>query len=222
MNMSNNGTTVSGAPATLVGQTPTDSGAQWISAGTTANGQPILTQTTAPSSAALQSYILANYNSVSPGQVPSEFTYPSSGTGGSLNVTGPFTNFDQTDLNYVRGTTADAASMISTTAGRFGSTTAAAASIPSSYAPLFDAATFGATVVGMAADGVSQLVQPNVGQYWQSSLTSIVSDRVSSIKPIATPVVNEAANAFNSSGIATSIQNSINSFWSGLVNSGKK
>ncbi|SMG61307.1 hypothetical protein SAMN06265784_12089 [Paraburkholderia susongensis] len=98
MDMSNNGTTVSGAPATLVGQTPTDSGAQWISAGTTANGQSILTQITAPSNAALQSYILANYNSVSPGQVPSEFTYPSSGAGGSINVTGPFTN---DELNYI-------------------------------------------------------------------------------------------------------------------------
>ncbi|MCP3726472.1 hemagglutinin repeat-containing protein [Paraburkholderia sp. CNPSo 3272] len=222
MEMSVNGTTTSGAPATLVGRTPTDSGAKWMSAGTTANGQPVLTQILAPSDPALQSYILANYNSVSPGQVPSQFTYPSSGGGGSINVTGPFTNFDHSDVNYMRSTTADAASMISTTAGRFGSATAAAASIPSPYTPLLDSATFGATVVGMAADGVSQLVQPNVGQYWQSGLTSVVSDRVSAINPIATPVVNEAANAFNASGIATSIQDSINSFWGGLVNSVKK
>jgi filamentous hemagglutinin len=97
-----------------------------------------------------------------------------------------------------------------------------AASIPSPYTPLPDSATFVATVVGMAADGVSQLVQPNVGQYWQSGLTSVVSDRASSINPIATPVVSEAANAFNASDIATSIQNSINSFWGGFVNSVRK
>ena len=124
MDMSSNGTTVSGAPATLVGQMPTDSGAQWMSAGTTANGQPILTQINPQSNPALQSYILANYNSVSPGQVPSEFTYPSSGTGSSINMTGPFTNFDQSDLNYVRNTTANASSMVSNTAGWIGSSAA--------------------------------------------------------------------------------------------------
>jgi filamentous hemagglutinin len=81
MDMSTNGTTVSGAPATLVGQMPTDTGAQWISAGSTANGQTILTQINPQPNPASQSYILANYNNVSPGQVPSQFTYPSSGTG---------------------------------------------------------------------------------------------------------------------------------------------
>ncbi|MGU7776367.1 hypothetical protein ACV229_40235 [Burkholderia sp. MR1-5-21] len=37
----------SGAPDTLVGQAPTDSGAKWIYAGSTADGKPILTQVTA-------------------------------------------------------------------------------------------------------------------------------------------------------------------------------
>ncbi|MGU3777821.1 hypothetical protein [Burkholderia metallica] len=47
MGISVNGVSESGAPATLVGQMPTDSGARWISGGTTADGKSILTQITA-------------------------------------------------------------------------------------------------------------------------------------------------------------------------------
>ncbi|RQH00636.1 hemagglutinin repeat-containing protein, partial [Paraburkholderia dinghuensis] len=211
--------TQSGAAATVYFGAPPQDGTTWIT--DTATGYS--TQVLGAPNAALQKFILANTNgqdvplpqqySASPGVYPS---------GLSFNITGPFTKFDQADLDYVRTTTADVASMISTTAGRFGSVTAAAASLPSPYIPIFDSATYGATVVGITADGVSQLVRPNVGQYWQNGLTSVVSDRVSTINPIATPVVNEAANAFNASGIATSIQNSINSFWGGVVNSVKK
>nr|WP_316252032.1 hemagglutinin repeat-containing protein [Paraburkholderia sp. 31.1] len=222
MDMSVNGTTTSGAPATLVGQTPTDSGPRWMSAGTTANGQPVLTQILAPSDAALQSYILANYNSVSPGQVPSEFTYPSGSTGGSINVTGPFTNFGQSDLDFVRGTTADVATMISTTAGRFGSATAAAASIPSPYTPVFDSATFVATAFGMAADGVSQLVQPNVGQYYENNIAGIAGNAVGGKYPGLAPAVNETVNAINNTSAATAIQNFFNKSWSNFVDGGSK
>ncbi|MBB5457800.1 hypothetical protein [Paraburkholderia sp. Cpub6] len=217
-----NGATASRAPATLVGQTPTDSGARWMSAGTTANGQPVLTQILAPSDAPLQSYILANYNGVSPGQVPSEFTYPSSSTGGSINVTGPFTNFGQSDLDFVRGTTADVATMISTSAGRFGSATAAAASIPSPYAPVFDSATFVATAFGMAADGVSQLVQPNVGQYYENNIAGITGNAVGGKYPGLAPAVNETVNAINNTSAATAIQNFFNKSWSNFVDGGSK
>ncbi|MEX4005621.1 hemolysin, partial [Paraburkholderia sp. EG285A] len=77
------------------------------------------------------SYILANYNSSSPGQVPSQFTYALTGNSGSTNLTGPFTKFDQSDVNFMRNTTADASAMVSTNAGRFSAATAAAAAVPS-------------------------------------------------------------------------------------------
>jgi filamentous hemagglutinin len=63
-------THLSGAPDTLIGEAPTDAGARWIFAGTTADGKPILTQLTVPADPELQSYILANYNSASSNQVP--------------------------------------------------------------------------------------------------------------------------------------------------------
>jgi hypothetical protein len=84
VSVSVNGTNESGAPTTLIGQMPTDAGAQWISAGTTADGKPILTQVMAQADPQLQSYILANYNSTSPGQVPSQFTYALTGTEAAL------------------------------------------------------------------------------------------------------------------------------------------
>ncbi len=223
MDMSNSGTTVSGAPATLVGQTPTDSGAQWISGGTTANGQPILTQITAPSSSALQSYILANYNSVSPGQVPSEFTYPSSGTGGSINVTGPFTNFDQSDLNYVRTTAANASSMVSNTAGWVGSAAATGAATPSPLAPAFGEIAFGATVVGTAADAVTQLAQPNVGQYTYQGAVSLGGLVAGNLNPAGSLVVNGATSVINNVPVATTIQNWITQKSNSIFNpSGEK
>jgi filamentous hemagglutinin len=104
----------SGAPDTLIGQAPTDSGARWILAGTTADGQPILTKITAQPDPALQSYIRANFNSVSSGGVPSEYTYDVPTGGGSSTVTGPFTKFDKGDGDFMRNTTADTAGFAAT------------------------------------------------------------------------------------------------------------
>ncbi|CAB3809551.1 hypothetical protein LMG28614_07064 [Paraburkholderia ultramafica] len=218
MDMSVNGTTTSGASATLVGQAPTDSGARWMSAPATANGQPVLTQILAPSDSALQSYILANYNSVSPGQVPSEFTYPSSSAGSSINVTGPFTSFDQSDLNFMRNTTASASSMISSNAGRFGAATAAAASVPTPYSPALATASYVATVVGFGADAIGQAVKPDVGQYSVSGVTNLISGSLSDRYPGLAPAINETSNAVNGSTAGTNVQNSINNYWNSFVN----
>ncbi|MGU7785350.1 hypothetical protein [Burkholderia sp. PU8-34] len=65
----------SGAPDTLVGQAPIDSGAKWIYAGSTADGKPILTQVAALANPELQQYIIANANTATADQVPSQFTY---------------------------------------------------------------------------------------------------------------------------------------------------
>ncbi|SAL63983.1 filamentous hemagglutinin outer membrane protein [Caballeronia arvi] len=108
----------SGAPATLIGQMPTDSGAQWQYAGKTDDGKPILTQTTAQANADLQSYILANSGSAQ-GGVPN-IVYDQTGKKGfSLDLTGPFTKFDKSDADYMRGTVADVASAVSSNSGNF-------------------------------------------------------------------------------------------------------
>ncbi|WP_196799252.1 hypothetical protein [Burkholderia pseudomultivorans] len=161
MGVSMNGSYESGAPATLVGTTPTDMGAQWVGANPTADGQIVLTQKTVIASPELQSYIAANADSAVPGQVPSQFNYDRSTDGGpGFNLTGPFTKFDQSDANYVKGTTADTASMVSNTAGWISSTAATGAAVPSPFAPAFGTIAYGATVVGIGADAVSQLVSP--------------------------------------------------------------
>ncbi|MFD1560654.1 hypothetical protein ACFSHT_34285 [Paraburkholderia silviterrae] len=212
MGVSNNGTNESGAPTTLIGQTPTDSGAKWISGGTTANGQPILTQVTAQADPQLQSYILANYNGASSGQVPSQFTYALTGHSGSANITGPFTKFDQSDENFMRGTTADVASMVSTNAGRFSAATAAAATVPSPYSAGFSAAAYAATVAGFTADAVAQMVKPDVGQYLTSGGIGIAANAVSEKYPALSPAINESANVLNNGSASQAVQNTFNNY----------
>ncbi|CAN0619884.1 protein of unknown function [Burkholderia multivorans] len=208
MGVTINGVTESGAATTLIGQTPTDMGAQWIGAPSTSDGQTVLTQKLAPADPQLQAYILANYNSASPGQVPSQFTYQQTGSG-SFNVTGPFAKFDQSDINFVRGTAADASSMISTNAGRVSSVAAAGAAVtPCSV--VCDGIAFAGTVVGITADAIGQLAKPDAGQYLFNGFTSIASNYVSAAKPVLAPVVNELTNQVNGSGIATSGQNRLN------------
>lgn len=210
MGVSGNGASESGAPATLVGQMPTDSGARWISGGTTADGKPILTQITARPDPQLQSYILANYNSVSPGQVPSPFTYALPSGGGSTNITGPFTKFDKSDGDFVRQTVADTSGMVSTNAGRIGSAAAAGASLPTPYAPVLDSIAIGSTATGIVADIIQQIAQPNSAQYVFNGFTAIIGNFASSKLPGLTPAINELTNQVNASGTATWVQDRAN------------
>jgi filamentous hemagglutinin len=199
MGVSTHGDHESGAPDTLIGQAPTDSGAQWISAGTTANDKPILTQITAQANPELQAYILAKYNSASPGDVPSQFSYDRPTGTGSWNISGPFTKFDQSDTNFVRNTTADGASMVSTTAGRFSAAAGAAAEIPSPYAPGLAAAAFAATVVGYGASAVEQLVRPNPIGFGVDSTVDLLLYRPMDRYPLWGPAINEAGNSIKNS-----------------------
>ncbi|AMM14131.1 hypothetical protein AX768_08495 [Burkholderia sp. PAMC 28687] len=66
-----NGTVESGAAVTLIGQAPSDASAGWMSAGQTADGKPIRTQTAVAADPQLQAYIVKNYASAAPGAVPS-------------------------------------------------------------------------------------------------------------------------------------------------------
>ncbi|MFM0162341.1 hemagglutinin repeat-containing protein [Paraburkholderia sediminicola] len=210
MGVSVNGANESGTPTTLIGQAPTDSGAQWISGGTAADGKPVLTQITAQADPQLQSYILANYNSTSPGQVPSQLTYARTGNSGSINLTGPFTKFDQSDVNFMRNTTADTASMVSANAGRIGSAAATAAALPTPYTPIYEGIAFGATVTGWAADFAAQMARPNPGAYVAGSVVDLTLGGVANKYPLAgtfftefgawiknTTTFNDASNRFN-------------------------
>ncbi|MEX3977777.1 hemolysin [Paraburkholderia sp. EG287A] len=192
MGVSTDGNHESGAPETLIGQAPSDSGARWISAGTTADGKPILTQVTAQADPELQAYILANYNSTSRGDVPSQFTYDRPTGTGSWNISGPFTKFDQSDTNFVRSTTADGASMISTNAGRISAAAGAAAAVPGVHQPAAASLAAGSGMVGLVADAVAQIIRPDPAAMFKDDIiigvpSSILGDRY----PMLGPVINE-------------------------------
>ncbi|AET91688.1 filamentous hemagglutinin family outer membrane protein [Burkholderia sp. YI23] len=207
----------SGAPATLIGQMPTDSGAKWQYAGTTDDGKPILTQIMPQPNPELQNYILANSGSAQ-GGVPS-IVYDQTGKKGfSVDVTGPFTKFDKSDADYMRGTVSDVSSSVSTNAGRFGAATAALATIPSPYSAGFSAAAYLATVTGFAADAIGQTVKPDVGQYTFSGVTGLIVGNLSDRSPALGPAINETANAFSNSKTGQQVQSSVNQYWTNFVN----
>jgi Hemagglutinin repeat len=195
-----NGEHESGAPVTLIGEAPTDAGAKWISGGVTADGKPILTQVTAQADPELQNFILANNHSASPAQAPSIYTYdrPSNNDWG-FHLTGPFTRFDRSDAEFVRNRTADTASMVSTTSGRFSAIAAAAAEIPSAYSPGFAAAAFAGTVLSYGASAIEQLVRPNPVGFSVDSTVDLLLYRPAEKFPLWGPVINEAGNAIKRS-----------------------
>ncbi|HIC7214039.1 hypothetical protein [Burkholderia stabilis] len=200
MGMSVNGKYESGAPTTLVGEMPTDSGAKWISGGTTADGKPIWTQQSAQANPELQQYIIANANLATNSQVPSQFTYDRPGSNGwGFKATGLFTKFDQADVNYVRNTAADTASMVSMNAGRFSSVTGAAAEVPSPYAPGFASAAFAGTVIGFGAGVVEQLARPNPIGFGVDSTVDLLLYRPSEKFPLLGPMINEIGNEIKKS-----------------------
>ncbi|SAL04218.1 hypothetical protein [Caballeronia ptereochthonis] len=213
----------SGAPATLIGEMPSDSGAKWQYAGTTDDGKPILTQITPQPNPELQSYILANSGSAQSG-VPNIVYDQTAKKGFSVDVTGPFTKLDQSDTDYMRNTVAGAASMASTNMGRFSSATAALATIPSPYSAGFSTAAYAATVAGFADDVIAQTVKPDVGQYAVSGVTGLIAGNLSDRAPGLGPAINETANTFNNSNAGQQAQNALNKYWADFVNywSGKR
>ncbi len=166
-----------GVAEELNGRIPTDPGAQWINTGlTNANGNPLVIQSLPQTNQALQSFIMENYNSASPGAVPSAYTYIPTPVGMD-----------------VRGTVANVAGGVSTAAGRFGAVTAAGAAIPSPYAPALGTAAFAATTTGWVADFVGQLMQPNPGAYVTGGIVDLTLGGVANKYPLAGPVITELA-----------------------------
>ena len=163
---------------------------------------------------------MANYNSVGKDQVPSLFNYDRlSNNDWGFNLTGRFTQFNRSDVEFMRNTTADTASMVSTNAGRFSSATAAASAIPSPYAPGLAAAAYWSTVVGVAADAVTQIMRPDIGQSWVISGAGVVANAATEKYPLFSPAINEATNKLNESDLSKTIQNNINSYWKMVIDS---
>jgi filamentous hemagglutinin len=198
------GSVAPGVAEELNGRTATDPGARWINTGlTNADGNPLIVQSLPAQNQALQAFIMENYNSATPGQVPSPFAYQLTPV--------------PTDI---RGTVADVAGGISTAAGRFSAVTAAAATVPSPYSLGFIGAANIGTIVGYGADGIVQIARPDVGQYYENSVIGIVANALSGRVPALSPAVNETANQFNASSWGTSIQEFINTSWNRFIGPG--
>jgi len=182
MGMCVNGGCVSpGVGEELNGRTPTDPGARWISTGlTNADGNSLVIQALPDANPALQAYIMANYNSATPGQVPSQFTYQPSPT--------------QVDWSAVRNTAADMAGTISTNAGRIGATAGAAVAIPGLHQPGAVTVATGAAVASLTAEAVAQILRPDpIGMFKDNFLIGIPARALSVRFPVLGPIVNEMA-----------------------------
>ncbi|SAL58988.1 cell surface protein [Caballeronia terrestris] len=209
MGVTINGTTESGAPDTLIGKTPTDAGANWQYAGKTADGKPILTQTNAAVDSDLQNYIRNSYASVG-GGVPSIVTgYVPTPTQPKLGQTTATSSTAGTicprgDCGIAvygpsKNQVADAASSISTAAGRTGAAMGAAAQLPTPYAGAFASAAYASTVVGWVAGGVEQLTRPNARPFISGGLVDIGNYFASDRYPMAGPAINEVGEAIKGS-----------------------
>jgi len=212
MGVAVNGEHESGAPATLIGETPTDPGAQWISGGMTSDGKPILTQVTAQADPELQAFISTYAGSASPGQVPTGYRYDAprdDGWGFSVaRPTGPFTRLpNEMEIHDMRNTVAGAAGFVSEQAGRVSAAAGSAAAIPGPHSSAAAALSYGAAVVSFGASGVQQVVNP---QPWAFGLDSFIDVSVfyaTDRYPMLGPVFTGAGEAAKRSTLANEIKN---------------
>ncbi|GAB7536512.1 hypothetical protein [Burkholderia sp. 3C] len=197
----------SGAPATLVGTMPIDLGAQWQYAGTTDDGKPILTQITVRPNSELQSCILTNSASAQ-NDVPDIMYDSNEKKDFGFKVTGPFTKFDQSDTNFMRNTTADAASMVSTNAVRVSAAAGAAAALPGPHSVEAAGLSFSAAVVSLVASSVQQLLNPQPWSFGLDSLVDLVTFYGSDRYPLIGPFFTEMGETAKNSGWAGHLKNS--------------
>ncbi|WP_175893938.1 hypothetical protein [Burkholderia pseudomultivorans] len=157
----------------------------------------------------LQHYILVNSASAQNG-VP-HIVYDQTGKKDfSFEVTGPFTKFDSSDARYVGDTAADTASMVSTNAGRVSAVAGAMASFPTPSQPGAVAVGTTATIIGLVASAIEQILRPNPGQFAVGLATDIAAKPVLDRFPLYSPVINEVLELFKNSGAANQIQDSLN------------
>ncbi len=108
---------------------------------------------------------------------------------------------------------ADGASNTSRQAGVIGAAaTAATAAASPQVKPITGSVAIGATVIGVAADVVEQVMRPDAGQTGVSLLGTTASEAANRVFPIAAPITNEIIENFKGSSKAGQIENSINTF----------
>ncbi|MCG1054766.1 hemagglutinin repeat-containing protein [Mycetohabitans sp. B5] len=208
MSMTEGGQTYAGSPDILIGdQRPTDAQAKWIYGGKTADGKPILTQASVANNAELQRYIM---DTVRSSDVPSTISYTAAPTQPELGprryalkppakpcataecaagLTPAGMLYYPPDLPKEQ--IANTAAVVSTAAGRFGATTGAIAAVPSPYAPAATTLTFGASVIGLSAGMIEQIVRPNPKAYAVDSIVDLTNYFASERYPLYGPVFNE-------------------------------
>jgi filamentous hemagglutinin len=70
----------------------------------------------------------------------------------------------------------------------------------------------GATVIGVGADAVEQLVRPDTGQTTVNLLGTVTGEAVNKVLPIAAPLTNEIVEGLKGSDKADQIKKETNSF----------
>jgi filamentous hemagglutinin len=76
--------------------------------------------------------------------------------------------------------------------------------------PVSGAVAVGATVIGVGADAVEQLVRPDMGQTGVNAAGSAVSEIVNKRVPVLAPITNEIVEAAKASEVGKSIQEKLN------------
>lgn len=113
---------------------------------------------------------------------------------------------------------ADGASNVSRQAGVIGAgATAATAVAPPQIKPITGAIATGATVIGVGADAVEQLVRPDAGQAVTNAAGIIITTAVEQVPggKAVSPITNELIEIWKNSGSSLSIQDWINEKWKG-------
>ncbi|TKC87642.1 hypothetical protein FAZ69_15180 [Trinickia terrae] len=236
MGYSQNGTSQSGAAATVEGAIPPNDGTTWAKAGVDAStGQTIWTQVTGAPNPALQSFIIQTTNGA---DVPSfANTYTASPSGALSNTGSQGISIGSTagsicpngNCGVANGSVtlpsqqqvADGVGNVSNQLGVVSATAAAVAAANGGNPAIAEpAATFsvGTAVASYALGGVQQLLSPNVGQYATESgpiglLTYYAGDRY----PFFAPLITQVGNMLPDSKSVSDFENLITSKWNSLL-----
>jgi filamentous hemagglutinin len=112
-----------------------------------------------------------------------------------------------------RGAIADGASGLSRQAGVVAATATTVTTVaPPQVKPVSGAVAVGATVIGVGADAVEQLMRPDTGQTTVNLLGTVTGEAVNKVLPIAAPLTNEIVEGLKGSDKADQIKKETNSF----------
>lgn len=108
---------------------------------------------------------------------------------------------------------ADGAANVSRASGVVAAGATAVAAQTGPYAKPAETVAVGATVVGVAADAVEQIMRPDMGKVAWDSVARVVQDRLDKRLPVAAPITNELVEAWKGSGSIKDLQTWSNEVW---------